>query len=209
MATPKIIVLLLQHFLVNRGERGRLIKALTTTSMVDKMASAWGIEVVETSVGFRHQCPEILKGGALLAVEESGSIGFPNHLPERDGLMAGMMMLELLAMTRQTIPRLLARLEKEYGPHHYARVDLHFPVERRAALMAYCQAHPPASLLRSPLEAVRTFDGVKYVARDTSWLMLRGSGTEPVLRIYAEGRSPRAAHQLLALGRRLAKQGAE
>ena len=116
------------------------------------------------------------------------------------------MLLELLAMAGHSVNRLLARLEKEFGPHHYARIDTSFPLERRAELMAYCQAHPPARLMRSPVEEVKTFDGVKYVARDGSWLMLRGSGTEPIVRVYAEAKSFADAQALLRLGRRMLRQ---
>jgi phosphomannomutase len=176
------------------------VKALTTTSMVDKMCAEQGLELVETGVGFKYICAEMLKGGVLLGAEESGGIGFPGHIPERDGLAAGLMLLEMLAFERQPLTKLLARLERRYGPHRYARVDTHFPLEKRAALMDHCQRHPPAKLLKSPLTGMKTYDGVKYVAQNGSWLMLRGSGTEPILRIYAEASSDRDAARLLKLG---------
>lgn len=200
LSTHQLICLLLRHLHRNRQSRGRMVKALTTTSMVDKMCAANGIELVETGVGFKYICAEMIKGGVLLGAEESGGIGFPGHIPERDGIAAGLMLLEMLAVERVPLPKLLGRLEKEFGPHRYARIDTHFPVEKRAALMAHCRDHVPARLLRSPVEAVKAFDGVKYVARDGSWLMLRGSGTEPILRIYAEAASDAAAAKLLQIG---------
>lgn len=200
LTTHQIICLLLQHFIVNRRARGRMIKALTTTSMVDKICAAHGLELVETGVGFKYICAEMLKGDVILGAEESGGIGFPGHVPERDGILAGLMLLELLAVERMSVGRLIARLEKEYGPHHYSRIDTHFPLEKRAALMEFCQKNPPAKLLRSPVAEVKSYDGVKFVARDGSWLMLRGSGTEPILRIYAEGKSAADAGKLLKLG---------
>jgi phosphomannomutase len=96
-------------------------------------------------------------------------------------------------------------LEKKYGPHRYARLDTRFPLEKRAALMEFCQRRGPARLLGSPVADVKSYDGVKFVADDGSWLMLRGSGTEPILRIYAEARSDRAAQQLLKIGVKLTK----
>jgi phosphomannomutase len=126
-------------------------------------------------------------------------------MPERDGIAAGMMLLELLATERVSVHQLLRRLERQFGPHHYARLDTHFPMEKRAALMEYCQTHPPRQLLGSPLAEIKAYDGVKLISQDGSWLMLRGSGTEPVLRIYAESKSPAAAAALIRQGARLTR----
>jgi phosphomannomutase len=203
LTTHQLICLLLHHFVVNRKQTGRVVKALTTTSMVDKMCAAYGLPLVETGVGFKYICAEILKGGVLLGAEESGGIGFPGHIPERDGIAAGLMLLELLATEKISVNKILAKLERQFGPHHYGRIDTHYPLEKRAALMEFLKTNPPAKLLRSPLAEVKTFDGVKFVAEDSSWLMLRGSGTEPVLRIYAEAKSDADARKLLKLGESL------
>src|SRR5206468_2661106 len=156
--------LLLHHLVVNRQLSGRVVKALTTTSMVDKMCVEYGLEMIETGVGFKYICAEMLKGGVLLGAEESGGIGFPGHVPERDGIAAGLMLLELLATERVSVNKLIARLERQFGPHRYARIDTHFPLEKRAALMEFLQKNPPAKLLRSPLAEVKAYDGVKFVA---------------------------------------------
>lgn len=200
LTTHQIICLLLRHYVKNRGMTGRVVKALTTTSMVDKMCADLGLPLVETGVGFKYVASEIIKGGVLLGFEESGGIGFPGHIPERDGIAAGLVLLELLATERRPLRTLIAELEKTYGPHRYARIDTHFPLEKRAALMEYCQKNPPAKLLKSKLADVKAFDGVKFIAADGSWLMLRGSGTEPILRIYAEAKSDADAQSLLKLG---------
>jgi phosphomannomutase len=142
----------------------------------------------------------MLKGGVLLGAEESGGIGFANHIPERDGIAAGLMLLELLATEKISVNKMLAKLEKQFGPHRYGRIDTHFPLEQRAALMEFLKNNPPVKLLRSPLASLKSFDGVKFVAEDSSWLMLRGSGTEPVLRIYAEAKSDADVQRLLKLG---------
>jgi len=203
LSTHQLICLLLHHYVVNRKGKGRVVKALTTTAMLDKMCAAHGLELVETGVGFKYMCAEMLKGGVLLAAEESGGIGFPGHIPERDGIAAGLMLLELLATEKISLTKMLARLVKEYGPHCYGRIDTHFPLEKRAALMEFLKANPPAKLLDSPLTGMKTFDGVKFVAADSSWLMLRGSGTEPILRIYAEAKTDAGAQKLLKLGVKL------
>lgn len=200
LSTHQLICLLLRHFFINRQGRGRVVKALTTTSMVDKMCAAFGLELTETGVGFKYIAAEMIKGGVMLGAEESGGIGFPGHIPERDGIAAGLFLLELLATERKSINELIRRLEKEFGPHRYGRIDAHFPLEKRATLMASLAANPPGRLLRSTLAEVKSYDGVKFIAQDTSWLMLRGSGTEPILRIYAEARSDADVARLLKLG---------
>ena len=200
LTTHQIICLLLHHYSVNRGQKGRVIKALTTTSMVDRMCEAYGLELLETGVGFKYICTEMQKGDVLLGFEESGGIGFHGHIPERDGILAGLALLELLATEKKTVNSLLAALEKRFGPHRYDRLDMHFPLEKRAALMKYCADNPPAKLAGSPVVDVKTFDGVKYIAANGAWLMLRGSGTEPILRIYAEASSDAKAKKLIRLG---------
>jgi phosphomannomutase len=205
LSTHQLICLVLQHLRTRRHASGRVVKALTTTSMLDKMCAAYGLELTETSVGFKYIAAEMLKGGVLLGAEESGGIGFPEHLPERDGLLAGMVILEALATERVPISRLIQRLERAFGPHRYARRDIHFPIERRQALVAACIEAPPTRLLRSPVDQVKSADGVKFIARNGAWLMLRGSGTEPVLRIYAEADSDAAARRLVQFGARQAR----
>jgi phosphomannomutase len=205
LSTHQIICLLLHHLVFNRKQTGRVVKALTTTSMVDKMCAAYNLPLVETGVGFKYICAEMLKGGVLLGAEESGGIGFPNHIPERDGILAGLMLLELLATEKNSVNKILAKLEKRFGPHRYGRIDTHFPLEKRGALMEFLKNNPPKKLLHSPLAEIKSFDGVKFIARDSSWLMLRGSGTEPVLRIYAEAKSNVDLQKILKIGTQLTR----
>ncbi len=200
MTNQQVIALLLHHLVCNRGGRGVVTKTFNTTAMVDKMCAAWNLPLTEVGIGFRFIAPEMMKPGALFGAEESGSVGFANHIPERDGLAAGLFLLEMLAMEKRSVNHIYAALEKEFGPHRYGRYDAHYPLEQRAALMESLKANPPTKLLRSPLTGVETRDGVKFVAADATWLMLRGSGTEPVLRIYAEGQSDADLQKLLKLG---------
>jgi phosphomannomutase len=200
MTNQQVIALLLHHLVRNRGGRGTVTKTFNTTAMVDKMCAAWNLPLTEVGIGFRFIAPEMMKPGALFGAEESGSVGFANHIPERDGLAAGLFLLEMLAMEKISVNKIYARLEKEFGPHRYGRYDAHYPLEKRAALMESLKANPPEKLLRSKLVRVDACDGVKFVAEDSTWLMLRGSGTEPVLRIYAEGRSEADLAKLLKLG---------
>jgi phosphomannomutase len=203
MTNQQVIALLLHHLVRNRGERGVVTKTYNTTAMLDKMCAAWNLPLTEVGIGFRFIAPELMKPGALYGAEESGSIGFVNHIPERDGLAAGLFLLEMLAMQKVSVNKIYASLEKKFGPHRYGRYDAHYPLEKRAALMASLQKNPPAKLLKSKLAKVDARDGVKFIAEDSTWLMLRGSGTEPVLRIYAEAKSDADMEKLLKLGRTL------
>ena len=206
VTTHQIISMLIRHMHKNRGQSGRVVKALTTTSMVDKICQDFGLELMETGVGFKYVCAEMMKGDVLLGAEESGGIGFLGHIPERDGILAGLMLLEMLAMEKKSIQQILGEMTEKYGPHCYDRIDGHFPLEKRQQLMEHCAANPPASLAGSPIEEIKTFDGVKMVARNGAWLMLRGSGTEPVLRIYAEAPSDAEVKTILEAGQALTRQ---
>ncbi len=206
MTNQQVIALLLHHLVRNRGGRGVVTKTFNTTAMVDKMCAAWNLPLTEVGIGFRFIAPELMKPGALFGAEESGSVGFANHIPERDGLAAGLFLLEMLVMEKKSVNRIYANLEREFGPHRYARFDAHYPLEKRDELMKLLQANPPKKLLRSSLAKVDARDGVKFVAEDSTWLMLRGSGTEPVLRIYAEAKADADAQKLLKLGRSLLKK---
>ncbi len=200
LTNQQVIALLLHHLVRNRGGRGTVTKTFNTTAMVDKMCAAWNLPLTEVGIGFRFIAPELMKTGALFGAEESGSVGFANHIPERDGLAAGLFLLEMLAMEKISVNQLWANLEKYFGPHRYARFDAPYPVEKRTALMESLKRNPPTKLLQSPLVKVDARDGVKFIAADSAWLMLRGSGTEPVLRIYAEAKSDAAVQKLLKLG---------
>jgi phosphomannomutase len=207
LTTHQIICLLLDHLVANRGQRGRVIKALNTTSMVDRICAAYGLPLTETGVGFKYICAEMVKGDALAGVEESGGVALRGHLPERDGLAAGLLLLELLECRKQSIDRLLRDLERRFGQHHYGRLDLHEPRNRVERCLERLGTAPLLRLGRSPVERVQTFDGIKLTARNGDWLMLRGSGTEPLVRIYAEASSRSGVERLLRLGHRLLRRG--
>lgn len=206
LTTHQIICLILYHLLENRRQTGRVVKALTTTSMVDKICADHGLALVETGVGFKYVCAEMLKGGVLLGAEESGGIGFAGHIPERDGLAAGLFLLELLATEKRSVREILSRLRRKYGPHEYGRIDVQFPLEKRTFLVESLKTNPPERLCGLSVTEMKTFDGVKMIASDGSWLMLRASGTEPIVRIYAEAPTKTKVNRLLEFGLALARQ---
>ncbi|MHB1306146.1 MAG: phosphoglucomutase/phosphomannomutase family protein [Limisphaerales bacterium] len=195
-----VVALVLYHLLTHRKGRGRIVRTINTTSMVDSLCETAGVPVTEVPVGFKHVAAEMLRGDVLLGVEESGSVGFGDGLPDRDGLRGGMMLLELLATEGVPVRRILDRLQREHGRRCYRRIKLELPPESGRAVVESCRRDPPARLGRSVVERVNSLDGIKFTARNGSWLMLRASGTEPGLRIYAEGADREATDRLLAQG---------
>lgn len=207
-----VFAMLLLHLLKNRGLRGFIVKSSNSTVWIDRICQRYGLEWKEVPVGFKWICSEMLQRQneplekqVLIGGEESGGIGFRGHIPERDGLLAGLMLLEMLAVEKKSVTQIARGIAKEFGARAYDRVDIHYPLERRFPLLEKLQKQPPAKLLRSPLREVKTFDGVKFVAKDDSWLQFRASGTEPILRIYAEGESAKEVSRLLAFGQKLAQ----
>jgi phosphomannomutase len=205
--THYVFALLLRHFVCNRKGKGIVVKALTTTSLLDKMCAKWGIELKETAVGFKYICDWMIKPGVnvLIGGEESGGIGFQGHIPERDGILAGMLLLELLATEQKKPSEIIADINREFGPHFYQRLDPHYPLEKIPALLERCKTAPPKDLAGSPFDHLTHYDGVKMYAKDGSWLMVRGSGTEPIIRIYAESNSPERVRKLIEQGQEIAE----
>jgi phosphomannomutase len=188
----------------HRKQAGCVVKMLNTTVMIDRICAKHGLTLHETPVGFKWCAKLMREHDVLIGGEESGSVGFKGWIPERDGLLAGLLLLEFLACEGKPVREIMAGMDAEFGASRYARADISYPLEKRAPLMRWLRENPLQNLLGSPLACVKDFDGVKMEARDGAWLMLRGSGTEPVLRIYAEAGEQSRANSLIELGRRLA-----
>jgi phosphomannomutase len=206
ITTHYCFAMLLLHMIRHRKQIGCVAKALNTTVMVDRICIKHGLALHEIPVGFKWCAKLMRERNVLIGGEESGSIGFKGWIPERDGILASLLLLEFLACEGKPVREIMAEMDAEFGPSRYARVDIHYPLEKRAPLMRWLRENPTPDLLGSPLAAVKDFDGVKMEARDGAWLMLRSSGTEPVLRIYAEAAEQARANALIALGRSLAAE---
>jgi len=155
-------------------------------------------------VGFKYVAPVMLKENALIGGEESGGYGFRGHIPERDGILAGLYFLDLMIKTGKTPSQLIDYLYSKVGPHYFQRIDLKFPEKERRAIAERLGSNPPDSIDGVKLEKFDTTDGFRFILVDTSWLLVRFSGTEPVLRIYTESDSPARVERLLELGKKLA-----
>ena len=203
--TPlQIFALLALYLLEARGERGAIVKTLTTTSMLYKLGQVYNVPVYETPVGFKYVAPKMIEENALIGGEESSGFGFRGHLPERDGILAGLYFLDAMTRLRKSPSQLIEHLYSVVGPHHYQRADLEFPAEEREAITNRLTSRLPDHIAHSEVTRVNTIDGYHFSLADGSWLLIRFSGTEPILRVYSEASSIERANELIAEGRRLA-----
>jgi phosphomannomutase len=147
----------------------------------------------------------MLKENILIGGEESGGIGFCGYIPERDGILSSLLLLEMLAYRGKKIDEVIAGMEKEYGVFCYNRIDMQYPFEKAQALTAKLKKTPPKKIAGKKVLKVRTYDGIKFILEDSSWLLLRFSGTEPLIRIYAEADSDKKVERLLSAGRDITK----
>ncbi|MGC8839341.1 MAG: phosphoglucomutase/phosphomannomutase family protein [Anaerolineae bacterium] len=201
-----IFALALRYLAGDRGWRGSVVKTLSTTGRIDVLAAQYGLPVRETAVGFHHIRAWMQREEVLIGGEESGGMSILGHIPEGDGILMGLLLLEVLAARRLSLEEALEDLAEEVGRWWYDRRDVPtFPVAK-AVLTRRLVEGAPVALNGQRVQEVSDLDGVKYLLEDGSWLLIRPSGTEPVLRIYAEARSPETVERLLAAGERLGYQ---
>jgi alpha-D-glucose phosphate-specific phosphoglucomutase len=199
----QVFALLTLYFLEIRGERGPIIKSLCSTDMIDLLAKQYDVPVYETKVGFKYVAPLMIEKDAFIGGEESGGYGFRGHVPERDGILAGLYFLDFMIKTGKTPSQLVDLLYSKVGPHHYDRFDLHITDEQKETLLNKITGSDIDSFAGLAVKKVQTTDGYKYILSDDSWLLLRFSGTEPLLRVYVEARSPEQVRQLLESGKNM------
>lgn len=192
-----IFTLLLKHMVENRKLAGGVVKSISTTQMVNKMAEKYRLRLHETPVGFQHICNLFLQEKILLGGEESGGFGFQGHLPERDGILAGLLLLELLAMTGASIRELLTEVEEEVGKHVYRRLDVRLPEKRVPSVTLPMKRELPTEVGGIPVKEVVQMDGVKLYLQNGSWLLARPSENESMMRFYAEGHSLEEVERIL------------
>jgi phosphomannomutase len=196
------LALLVRHLVRNRKERGPVVKSVNMGHMVDLEAEALGLPLVVTPIGFKFIAAAMQARDALVGGEESGGFAVRGHIPERDPGLISLLLLECMAMTGKSLGALVREMETEYGPHRYGRVDLRLAtLDDRDRVVARVTSAPPERLAGQPVRQTETLDGVKLVRADWSWVMLRASGTEPLLRIYAEARSEAEVEALLDWGK--------
>lgn len=200
----QVFALLCLYMLEVRGERGPIVKTITSTSMTYRLGELFDVPVYETSVGFKYVAPVMRAENALIGGEESGGYGFRGHVAERDGILANLYFLDLMVMTGKAPSELIDYLYRRVGPHYYQRVDVEFPEPERQKIIARIQHDLPSSIDNVEVAKVDTADGFRFILADNTWLLIRFSGTEPVLRIYTETDSPGRMERMLDMGRGLA-----
>ncbi len=200
----QVLCMLLRHLVASRRATGAVVKTVSNTMMIDRMCEHLGLRLIEVPVGFKHIAKLMLEQEIVIGGEESGGIGVTCYLPERDGIFNGLLLLEAMAVRHQTLAAMLQDLERRYGRWFYARRDLHLKMSQVDMVFRRLHALPPTRMASIPVTRVNRLDGVKLLGRDESWLLFRRSGTEPIVRIYAE--TPRRSHlaPLLSFGVRLA-----
>jgi alpha-D-glucose phosphate-specific phosphoglucomutase len=200
----QVFALLCLYLLEVRRERGAIVKTITDTSMIDRLGEMFDLPVYETPVGFKYVAPIMQAKNALIGGEESGGYGFRGHVLERDGILAGLYFLDMMVKTGKTPSQLLGYLYSKVGPHYYQRKDFTFLENERQAIEKHISDNLPQSIDGVKVVKVNTADGFHLTLADTTWLLIRFSGTEPVLRIYAESDSLARVERLLELGKQLA-----
>jgi phosphomannomutase len=176
--------LLAYYLLEVRGDRGDLVKSVTTTSMIWKLGELYGVPVHETAVGFKFLGPKMRETDALIAGEESGGFAFRGHLPERDGVLSGLYILDLMASRKKDLPGLIEELFAKVGPHYYDRIDISMTPAERDRIAGLLPSLEPASIAGLKVTTCDRTDGLRFLLEDGAWALIRLSGTEPLMRIY-------------------------
>jgi phosphomannomutase len=199
----QVFALLAYYLLEVRGQRGPIVKSLTSTSMIYRLGELYNVPVYETPVGFKFLGPKMIAENALMAGEESGGFAFRHHPPDRDGILSSLYFLDLMARRGRRPSELLAELFAKVGPHYYDRVDIALEPKQKAELMARLSQARPQRLAGLTVTDRDTTDGFRFHLEGGGWLILRFSDTEPLLRIYTEVQDQSLVQKLLAAGKEL------
>ena len=195
---PEVLALLVRHLVGARGWRGEVAKGFAMGVQVDRLCARRGLTLHVTPIGFKHIASLMRSRDILIGGEESGGMGFRDHLPERDGLLSALFVLEAVVAAGTTLDALLRDMEAEAGAAAYRRRDYTLSPDRGRALVAALDAAPPARIGARPVTRYETLDGRKYWLGDGAWVLIRPSGTEPVLRVYVEAASAAEVDELHA-----------
>lgn len=196
-SSHRIFTVLLRHLYERKGLRGAVVKTVSTTQMIDLLARKYDLQLFETQIGFKHICEMMLDNDILMGGEESGGLGVKGHIPERDGILMALLLLEAMAMSGRGLRALLEETMDEIGHFHYSRIDLPIDGEAKKALYEKLQTGDINSIAGFDVAGRNFSDGFKFIFDDGAWLLIRPSGTEPVLRLYSEAGDPAKVALLL------------
>jgi phosphomannomutase len=199
-----IFTVILRHLIEHKKLRGGVVKTVSSTRMVDLLAAKYGLRLFETPIGFKHICELMLKEDILMGGEESGGLGVKGHIPERDGILMALLLLEAMALSGKGVRQLLDETMDEIGRFFYRRIDRHIEGEVKERLVVRLKDQPPLEIDGRRVVETNFSDGFKFMFENGDWLLIRPSGTEPVLRLYSEASSPERVDRLLRGGELLA-----
>ena len=205
MTMHDVVPLLLLHLARHRKMSGAIVVTVSQSVLTKRIASAMGMEIHETPIGFKYIADLMLQKDVLIGAEESGGIGVKGHIPERDGILNSLLFLEAMVTAGKAPSEMLADLHREFGEYRFGRRDLHMEVAAGQELVNKLAEQTPSNFAGHPVVGLQTLDGTKLLFDDESWLLFRQSGTEPVLRIYSEATSFEKRDQLLDAGQAIAK----
>ena len=201
LTQPQIFALLILYLLEVKKERGAIVKTITSTRMAERLADLYQLPLYEVSVGFRHVAPTMARERAMIGGEESGGFAFRGHILDRDGILAGLSFLDLMVRLKKSPSQLISYLYEKVGTWHYQRIDLKVPEGKRDSIADTMRRQ--THIGRKAVVKLNTMDGLHFSFADGSWLLCRLSGTEPLLRLYAEGTTEEETATLLAEARKL------
>ncbi|MBU1007336.1 MAG: phosphoglucomutase/phosphomannomutase family protein [Candidatus Omnitrophica bacterium] len=205
LSAGQIMALLLLHFIEDKKWKGAVVKTVSNTTLIERIAEKYSLKLYETPVGFKYICRLMLDEDILIGGEESGGIGVKGYIPERDGILLGILLVEMMAHRKKGILEIMADIEKEYGKFCYKRIDImDYPDDKKKKLMEFLKSSPPKEILGKRVKELKSFDGYKFILEDDSWFIMRLSGTEPILRIYAETSGDKTSEDYLVFGKKLA-----
>ncbi len=206
VSSHQILSLLVKYLYREKGMNGSIVKTFSTTDMLDKQAEAYGLEISTTPIGFKYIAELMVESDVLVGGEESGGLAVKGHIPERDGLFIGLTIVEMMVRSGKKLSELVDDLFEEFGPHHFFRNDLHTSDRRKAKMIRYCEEKKLKSIAGRDVREWQFTDGTKHIMDDGSWLLVRPSGTEPVLRIYAEASTEEEARELVTRATQLVNE---
>ncbi len=184
------IIALVFNYLVSKGKKGSVVRSIATTSLIDAIAAEHNIKLHETKVGFKYIAEIMMREKVIIGGEESGGLSIDGHIPEKDGLLADLLVVEMVAKSKKTLSELWKDLIAKYGTYEFKRGKIETTEEKKSALMEGLKKSPPIEIGGMKVAEVKTTDGVKIILEDKSWLLVRPSGTEPIIRVYYESKDP-------------------
>ena len=191
----RIFAILLKYLVEHRLLKGEVVKSLSVSELITKMCVKYKIKLHETPVGFKHLCRMMTEKEIIIAGEESGGIGVLGHLPERDGIFIGYLLAEVISVRQKKLSELVEELFREFGEHHYSRIDKHLCEKDKERILKFCKSKPK-KIGKLTINKIDTTDGFKFFTND-GWILVRDSGTEPLIRFYAEANTPAKVNEML------------